>query len=98
MECKHGENCSIPYPCGKAHAKLGRDGLVGKVHLTSEMTVKEVEEEIRSVFQNAMGSESFPFKYLQATGGGSRSLSIPQFLHHSNGLLSLAIKGTQYTC
>ena len=42
------------------------------------MTIEEVEDEIRSVFKPAMGSDpSFPFKYLQATGGGSRSLSIP---------------------
>ena len=76
-EYKKGENC-IPYPRGKYRARLGREGLVGKVHLTSEMTVDDVGMEIRSVFNRAMGgNHSFPFTYLQATGGGSRSLSIP---------------------
>ena len=74
---KKGENF-IPYPRGKYRARLGRLGLVGKVHLTSAMTVDEVRMEIRSVFERAMGDNpSFPFTYLQATGGGSRSLSIP---------------------
>ena len=42
------------------------------------MSVKEVEMEIRSVFGNVMENDtSFPFQYLQATGGGSRSLSAP---------------------
>ena len=68
----------IPYPRGKARAKLGRNGLVGKVHLTSEMSVEDVGKEIRSVFGCVMGNDiSFPFLYLQATGGGSRSLSVP---------------------
>ena len=74
---KKGENF-IPYPRGKYRARLGRLGLVGKVHLTSAMTVDEVRMEIQSVFERAMGdNQSFPFTYLQATGGGSRSLSIP---------------------
>ena len=76
-ESRQGESY-IPYPRGKFRSKLGRDGLVGKVHLTSEMTVEEVEGEIQSLFEPAMGGDAaFPFKYLQATGGGSRSLSIP---------------------
>ena len=42
------------------------------------MSVEEVENEIQSVFEHAMGGDpSFYVKYLQATGGGSRSLSIP---------------------
>ena len=69
---------SIPYPRGKFRAKLGKEHLVGKVHLTSAMTVEEVGDEIRSVFESAMGGDySFPFKYLQSTGGGVRSLSVP---------------------
>ena len=76
-EYKKGENF-IPYPRGKYRARLGRLGLVGKVHLTSAMTVDEVMMDIRSVFECAMGgNHSFSFMYLQATGGGSRSLSIP---------------------
>ena len=46
-ESKKGENC-IPYPHEKYRARLGREGLVGKVHLTSEMSMDKVVE-IRSV-------------------------------------------------
>ena len=71
------EDNFISYPRGKFRARLGREGL-GKVHLTSSITVEEVGAEIRSAFQFAMGGyHSFPFKYLQATGGGVRALSIP---------------------
>lgn len=42
------------------------------------MSVEEVGNEIRSAFELPMGGDySFPFKYLQATGGGVRALSIP---------------------
>ena len=49
---------------------------MGKVHLTSDMSVVEVENEIRSVFSHAMGSECL-FAYLQPAGEGSRSLTVP---------------------
>ena len=52
-EYKKGENF-IPYPRGKYRARLGRLGLVGKVHLTSAMTVDEVRMEIQSVFECGM--------------------------------------------
>ena len=42
------------------------------------MTVEEVSNEIRSTFEHAMfGDYSFPFKYLQGTGGGVHTLTIP---------------------
>jgi len=42
------------------------------------MTVKEVEDEVRSVFFKAMGGRSdFPFIFLQPAGAGSRTLAIP---------------------
>ena len=70
-EYKKGENFFL-YPRGKCRARLGRLGLVGKVHLTSVMTVDEVRMEIRSVFEHSMGgNHSFLFTYLQTTGGGS---------------------------
>ena len=76
-ECKKAES-AVPYPRGNFRARLCEEGLVGKVRLTSHMSVEEVEDEIRSVFNVAMqGDPSFPFKYLQATGGGNRSLSVP---------------------
>lgn len=72
------DNNYIPYPRGKCRAELARNGLVGKVHLTTLMTVDEVSNEIRSTFESAMfGDYSFPFKYLQGTGGGIRGLTIP---------------------
>ena len=59
-------------------AMLGREGLIGKVHLTSIMAIEEVEQEIRSVFRGPMGDQTtFRFKFLQATGGSSQSLSVP---------------------
>ena len=45
------------------------------------MTVEEVAKEIRSAFEFAMGGEySFPFKCLQATGGGVRGQTISSVL------------------
>ena len=42
------------------------------------MSVSEVEKEIRSVFQQPMnGQQDFPFLYLQPTGSGTRSLTVP---------------------
>lgn len=74
---KPGENC-IPYPRGKLRTMLGSEGLIGKVHLTSDMTIEDVGREIRSTFCGPMGaSDSFNFSFLQATGGSSRSLSVP---------------------
>ena len=42
------------------------------------MSVIEVEDEIRSVFQGPMGGKhDFRFQFLQSTGVGSRTLTIP---------------------
>ena len=69
---------AIPYPHGKNRSKLGQLGLIGKIRLTSAMTVQEVEEEVRSVFKKPMGERSeFPFSFLQPTGGKSKVLTIP---------------------
>ena len=68
-------NGLIPYPRGKYRA---RQRLIGKVHLSSDMTIEDVENEMRSVFKVPMGDNpSFPFQYLQPSGGGSRCLTIP---------------------
>ena len=54
------------------------NGLIGKIRLMSTMTVKEVEDEVRSVFHKAMsGRSDFPFTFLQPAGAGSRTLTIP---------------------
>ena len=69
---------SIKYPRSKYRARMGNLGLIGKVHLTSEMTVDEVASEVRSVFRKPMANRpDFPFDYLQPTGTGSRCLTIP---------------------
>ena len=68
----------ITYPRGKYRAYLASAGLIGKLHLTSEMSDKDVEQEIRSIFRGPMQNNPvFPFSYLQCTGGGSKSLTIP---------------------
>ena len=52
---------------------LASCGLMGKLHLTSEMTEKEVEDEIHCVFKVLMNNDcEFHFQYLQATGGGTK--------------------------
>ena len=59
-------------------AKGNSMGLIGKLHLSTEMSVEEVQREIRSVFCRAMDNrDDFPFVFLQPTGVGSRSLTIP---------------------
>ena len=66
------------YPQGKYRAQLARSGLLGKLHIISEMTDEEVATEIRSLFKGPMGGDlNFPFQYLQPTGGGSKSLTVP---------------------
>lgn len=69
---------SIKYPRGKYRSDLANAGLIGKLHLTSEMTDLDVANEIRSIFKGPMRDDpQFPFLYLQPTGGGSKSLTIP---------------------
>ena len=69
---------TLSFPRGSCHAELGRQGLTGKLHLTSSMTEEQVENEIRSVFKEPMANDpKFPFCFLQSTGGGSKLLSIP---------------------
>ncbi len=69
---------SIKYPRGKYRSWLATSGLIGKLHLTSEMSELDVMKEIRSIFSGPMGNNpDFRFLYLQPTGGGARSLTIP---------------------
>ena len=69
---------SIPIPRGKQRALLANMGLQGKVTLTSHMTEEEIRSEIRSAFVEAMGiNTSFPFTFLQTSGGGVKTLSAP---------------------
>lgn len=76
---KNGEVSKvIPFPRKKYRAQLAAWGLIGKLHLTSDMSVEDVEREVRSVFKEPMNdNSSFPFTYLSSTGGGNKSLTIP---------------------
>ena len=56
---------------------MGHQGLIGKIRLMSNMTAEDVVSEIHSVFQGAVKKSSFPFTFLQPTGCGSRSLTVP---------------------
>ncbi len=59
-------------------ASLGKNDLIGKIRLSSLMTVRDVEIEVQSTFKKAMGNrDDFPFIFLQPTGAGSKSLTIP---------------------
>ena len=55
-----------------------RNGLKGKIRLTSDMTEEEIMEEIKSVFKRPFGGDGdFPFDILQPSGGKLKSLVIP---------------------
>ena len=68
----------ISFPRGKYCTGLANCGLIGKLHMTSEMDKEDVAREIRSIFKEPMkGKADFHFQYLQATGGGTKSLTVP---------------------
>lgn len=68
----------LSFPRGKYRAKLGEKGLIGKIRLTSTMSVEDVKNEVRSVFRYPMGGrEDFCFDFLQPTGAASRTLTVP---------------------
>ena len=76
------KNKYIPFPRGKTRALLACNGLIGKLHISSEMSESDVFGEMRSVFKGAMqGDPNFPFKLLQPTGEGSRSPPISDTFH-----------------
>ena len=73
-----GGKKSISIPRGKQRAILAKLGLQGKITLSSNMTEEAICEEIRSAFMEAMGHDSsFPFAFLQMSGCGGKTLSIP---------------------
>ena len=62
----------------KAREMLARNGLIGKIRITSLMSETNIMSEIRSVFSLAMKEKpDFSFKILQSSGGNSKSLSVP---------------------
>jgi hypothetical protein len=61
---------------GQSLAYLARNGLIGKLHLTSAMNNEEIIlcVEIRSIFAESMGyNDEFQFSFLQPAGGGGPS-------------------------
>lgn len=92
----------LSYPRKKYRAQLAAWGLIGKLHLTSDMTVDDVAAEVRSVFKGPMSNNpSFQFTFLQSTGGGSITLTTPstsssyQWTAHQVAKLS-SFRGTIY--
>ena len=74
----------IAIPRGERRSFLAETGLIGKVQFHSDMSEKEVRMEICKVFAKPMGlcvvteeGDLLPFKYLQRTGAGSRTLCVP---------------------
>ena len=68
----------LSYPCKRFRTQLGAWGLIGKIHLTSDMTVDDVTSEVRSVFSGPMcNNPNFEFMFLQRTGGGNKTLTVP---------------------
>ncbi len=81
-QSRRSSSCStsggFTYPRGQYRADLGRMGLIGKIHLSSDMDEEAVKLEIYSVFKDAMSHDKdFPFAFLQAAGEGSKCLMIP---------------------
>ena len=72
-------NCkSIPIPRKKARTTLAEMGLQGKISLRSDMLEEAINCEIRSAFADVMGHDPFfPFAFLQLSGGGSKTLTLP---------------------
>ena len=60
---------------------MAQNWLIGKIRLSSDISEREIFQEIRSVFNVPMGDDpDFEFKLLQIAGGSCKSLSIPTVL------------------
>ena len=71
---RRSSNILIP----RSRTQLAKNGLIGKIRLTSDMTQDDIFDEIWSVFHEPMdGSSTFLFYVLQPAGGHSKSLTIP---------------------
>ena len=72
----YGRSSNIPIP--RSRTQLAKNGLIGKIRLTSDMTQDDIFDEVRSVFRGPMdGSSTFLFDVLQPAGGHSKSFTIP---------------------
>ena len=76
LPMSHAEGSAIKIP--KSRMDLAKNGLIGKIRLTSMMTEEMIFDEIRSVFRGPMnGNTEFLFEVLQPMGGTSKCLAIP---------------------
>ena len=58
----------VGFPRGGYRTYLANCGLIGKLHMISDMDEEDVAREIRSIFKGPMkGKADFQFQYLQAT-------------------------------
>ena len=74
---RKGDTVSIPRSL-ESREFLGRNKLIGRIHLDSNMEENEIFDEIRSVFEVPFGnSSSFQFEVLQAAGESSKMLTVP---------------------
>ena len=97
----HSRSQELPIPRGNSRAQLAKAGLIGKVLLSSDMSESDMRAEICSVFNVSFHEEkTFPFKFLQTIGGGSRCLTVPctspTFQWTAKELVSSAGKGAVY--
>jgi len=77
-QMSHTHGGEIQIPRGPSREKLGRQGLIGKIRLTTDMNEDEIYKEIWSVFSKPMGENSqFPFQVLQPAGSGCKTLALP---------------------
>ena len=68
----------LSFPRGKYRTYLANCGLIEKLHMNSDMDEEDVAREVRSIFKGPMkGKADFRYQYLQATGGGTKSLTVP---------------------
>lgn len=62
----------------KARDFLARNGLIGKISLSTAMSEQEIMDEIVSVFMGPMSNNhAFRFAILQPSAGTSKSLMVP---------------------
>ncbi len=82
-----GDN-HISYPRGKYREELGKNGLIGKIRLHSNMSVDDVKEEIYSVFKPMNNRHDFLFCTYSQLAVDRVLLLYQLCLHHLSGQCS----------
>ena len=69
----------VQLPRGSRLQYLAQSGLIGKLHIESNMGQEQLNNEIRSIFCDVMGhKKDFKFCFLQPAGGWSMTLFVPK--------------------